>query len=110
MAYVGVAGLCRLMRRLDEIQRHAVIIVAAGMDPVLPRVVAALVPTAISVPTSVGCGVAARGRAALDALLASCAPGITLVNIGNVGERHKPCASCESFVRLAVGSRGMRVS
>jgi pyridinium-3,5-biscarboxylic acid mononucleotide synthase len=37
----------------------------------------------IAVPTSVGYGVAEGGRAALDAVLASCAPGITVCNIDN---------------------------
>jgi pyridinium-3,5-biscarboxylic acid mononucleotide synthase len=84
MADIGVAGLWRLMRRLDEIRRHAVIIIAAGMDAALPSVVAGLIAApVIAVPTSVGYGVAAGGRAALDALLASCAPGITVVNIDN---------------------------
>jgi NCAIR mutase (PurE)-related protein len=61
-----------------------VVIVAAGMDAALPSVIGGLVPGAvIAVPTSVGYGVAAGGRAALDAMLASCAPGITVVNIDN---------------------------
>jgi pyridinium-3,5-biscarboxylic acid mononucleotide synthase len=54
------------------------------MDAALPSVIAGLVPgCVIAVPTSVGYGVAAGGRAALDAILASCAPGIVTVNIDN---------------------------
>jgi NCAIR mutase (PurE)-related protein len=34
-------------------------------------------------PTSVGYGVASGGRTALDAMLASCAPGLAVVNIDN---------------------------
>ena len=84
LADVGVAGLWRLTRRRDEIRRHPVVIVAAGMDAALPSVLGGLVAGAIiAVPTSVGYGVAAGGRAALDALLASCAPGIAVVNIDN---------------------------
>jgi NCAIR mutase (PurE)-related protein len=84
IADVGVAGLWRLTRRLDEIRATPVIIVAAGMDAALPSVLAGLVPgVVIAVPTSVGYGVAAGGRAALDAILSSCAPGITVVNIDN---------------------------
>lgn len=84
VADVGVAGLWRLTRRLDELRAHPVLIVAAGMDAALPSVVGGLVAGAIiAVPTSVGYGVAAGGRAALDALLASCAPGIAVVNIDN---------------------------
>ena len=39
--------------------------------------------TAIGVPVSVGYGVRAGGRAALDGMLASCAPGLLVVNIDN---------------------------
>ena len=81
---VGVAGLWRLMRRLDEIRRLPVVIVVAGMDAALPTVLGGLVRgSIIGVPTSVGYGVAAGGRTALNAMLASCAPGITVVNIDN---------------------------
>ena len=81
---VGVAGLWRLLARVDELRRMRVVIVAAGMDAALPSVVAGLVPgVVIGVPTSVGYGVAAGGRAALHALLASCAPGLVVVNIDN---------------------------
>ena len=81
---VGVAGLWRLTDRLEEIRRHPVVIVVAGMDAALPSVLGGLVAgCVIAVPTSVGYGVAEGGRAALDAALASCAPGITVVNIDN---------------------------
>jgi pyridinium-3,5-biscarboxylic acid mononucleotide synthase len=84
IADVGVAGLWRLIRRLEEIRQHPVVIVVAGMDAALPSVVGGLVAgCVIAVPTSVGYGVAEGGRAALDAMLASCAPGITVVNIDN---------------------------
>lgn len=84
IADVGVAGLWRLLARVDELRRHAVVIVAAGMDAALPSVVAGLVgAVVIAVPTSVGYGVAAGGRAGLDAALASCAPGLAVVNIDN---------------------------
>lgn len=83
-ADVGVAGLWRLTTRLDQIRAHPILIVAAGMDAALPSVVGGLVASAlIAVPTSVGYGVAEGGRTALDAILASCAPGITVVNIDN---------------------------
>ncbi len=84
VADVGVAGLWRLTRRLDELRAHPILIVAAGMDAALPSVLGGLVAGAIiAVPTSVGYGVAAGGRAALDAILASCAPGLSVVNIDN---------------------------
>lgn len=81
---VGVAGLWRLLRRIDELRSYAVVIVVAGMDAALPSVVAGLLPgVMIGVPTSVGYGVAVGGRAGLDAMLASCAPGLTVMNIDN---------------------------
>ncbi|HYZ62941.1 MAG TPA: nickel pincer cofactor biosynthesis protein LarB [Acetobacteraceae bacterium] len=81
---VGVAGLWRLMRRADELRVMPVVIVAAGMDAALPSVIGGLVPgLVIAVPTSVGYGVASGGRAALEAALASCAPGVVVVNIDN---------------------------
>jgi NCAIR mutase (PurE)-related protein len=84
IADIGVAGIWRLMARLDEIRDMPVVINAAGMDAALPSVVAGLVPGAIiAVPTSVGYGVAAGGQTALNAILASCAPGIVTVNIDN---------------------------
>ena len=84
IADVGVAGLWRLLRRVEELRGYAVVIVAAGMDAALPSVVGGLVGgVVIAVPTSVGYGVAAGGRAALDAMLASCAPGVAVMNIDN---------------------------
>lgn len=81
---IGVAGLWRLTDRLDEIRAHPVVIVVAGMDAALASVVGGLVAgPVICVPTSVGYGVVAGGRAALDAMLASCAPGLSVCNIDN---------------------------
>jgi NCAIR mutase (PurE)-related protein len=58
--------------------------VAAGMDAALPSVLGGLLAgPIIAVPTSVGYGVAEGGHAALNAVLASCAPGIVVVNIDN---------------------------
>ena len=37
----------------------------------------------VGVPTSIGYGVATGGTAAMHAMLASCAPGIAVVNIDN---------------------------
>jgi pyridinium-3,5-biscarboxylic acid mononucleotide synthase len=84
VADVGVAGLWRLLDRIDEIRPMRVVIVVAGMEGALPSVVAGLVPGAvIALPTSVGYGVAEGGRAALHSALASCAPGVVTVNIDN---------------------------
>jgi hypothetical protein len=84
VADVGVAGLWRLMERIEEIARHPVVIVVAGMDGALASVLGGLVPGAvIAVPTSTGYGVSEAGRAALNAMLVSCAPGLTVCNIDN---------------------------
>lgn len=81
---VGVAGLWRLTSRIESIGACPVVIAVAGMDAALPTVLGGLIPALIiAVPTSVGYGVAAGGHTALHALLASCAPGIAVVNIDN---------------------------
>jgi pyridinium-3,5-biscarboxylic acid mononucleotide synthase len=81
---VGVAGLWRLLERIKEIRTFPVVIVVAGMDGALPSVVGGLVPgLVVAVPTSVGYGVAANGTAALQAALASCSPGLVVVNVDN---------------------------
>jgi pyridinium-3,5-biscarboxylic acid mononucleotide synthase len=81
---VGVAGLWRLLERLDEMAAWRAVIVVAGMEGALFSVVAGQVPgLVIAVPTSVGYGVAAGGATALNSALASCAPGVVTVNIDN---------------------------
>ncbi len=84
IADVGVAGLWRLMRRIDEIRSFDVVIAVAGMEGALFSVLAGLVAApVIAVPTSVGYGVAEGGHTALHSALASCATGIVAVNIDN---------------------------
>ena len=84
MLDVGVAGLHRLLDRLPDLAAAAVVIACAGMEGALPTVVAGLVPQpVIGVPVAVGYGVSAGGMAALNGMLASCAPGLTVVNIDN---------------------------
>lgn len=84
IADVGVAGLWRLMDRIEEIRRFRVLIGVAGMEGALFSVLAGLVTApVIAVPTSVGYGVAAGGVTALHAALASCSPGLVVVNIDN---------------------------
>ena len=81
---VGVAGLHRLMDQLPQLQQSSILIACAGMEGALPTVLAGLLPQpVIGVPVSVGYGVSAGGRAALDGMLASCAPGLVVVNIDN---------------------------
>ena len=81
---VGVAGLHRLLAQLERLEQAQVLIACAGMEGALPTVLAGLVPQpVIGVPVSVGYGVSAGGQAALHGMLASCAPGLSVVNIDN---------------------------
>jgi hypothetical protein len=84
VADVGVAGLHRLLGRLETIQKANVLVVVAGMEGALPSVVAGLVDKpVIAVPTSVGYGASFGGLAALLGMLNSCGSGVTVVNIDN---------------------------
>lgn len=86
IADVGIAGLHRLVQPLRSLTSEGVkaLIVAAGMDGALPTVIAGLVDVpVIGLPTSVGYGIASGGSAALTTMLASCAPGLAVVNIDN---------------------------
>jgi NCAIR mutase (PurE)-related protein len=80
----GVAGLHRLVDHLNTLQEANVIIAVAGMEGALPSVIGGLVDRpVIAVPTSVGYGASFGGIAALLAMLNSCAPGVSVVNIDN---------------------------
>ena len=84
MVDVGVAGLNRILARVDTLREADVIVVVAGMDAALVPVVAGLVGCPIvAVPTSVGYGAAFEGVSALLSMLNSCAPGVGVVNIDN---------------------------
>ena len=81
---VGVAGMHRLMSQLDKINKHDLIIVCAGMEGALATVIGGLLPhPIIGVPVSVGYGVSKDGMVALHSMLASCSPGIMVMNIDN---------------------------
>lgn len=81
---IGVAGVHRLLGRLDTIQSANVVIVVAGMEGALPSVVGGLVSKpVIAVPTSIGYGASFGGLAALLGMLNSCSSGVTVVNIDN---------------------------
>ncbi|HEV8645165.1 MAG TPA: nickel pincer cofactor biosynthesis protein LarB [Burkholderiales bacterium] len=81
---VGVAGLWRLLERVEEMRKMKVVIAVAGMDAALPTVIGGLVSSVvIGVPTSVGYGVATGGETALRSMLASCSPGLLVTNIDN---------------------------
>jgi NCAIR mutase (PurE)-related protein len=81
---VGVAGLHRLLAVRDRLEAADCLVVVAGMEGALPSVVGGLTGTPlVAVPTSVGYGASFGGLAALLAMLNSCAPGVTVVNIDN---------------------------
>lgn len=79
---VGVAGLHRLLHRVEDLQKASAVIVIAGMEGALPSVVGGMISAPIvAVPTSVGYGTALSGFTALFTMLTSCASGIVVVNI-----------------------------
>ena len=81
---VGVAGIHRLLAKIDILRNAKVIIVIAGMEGALASVVGGLVQKpVIAVPTSVGYGASFGGLAALLTMLNSCASGVSVVNIDN---------------------------
>jgi len=81
---VGVAGLHRLVAQRNLLSTARVFIVCAGMEGALPSVVAGMVGApVIAVPTSVGYGASFQGVTALLAMMNSCAPNVTVVNIDN---------------------------
>jgi hypothetical protein len=79
-----VAGLHRILARLEVLQKANVLVVVAGMEGALPSVVGGLVSCpVIAVPTSIGYGASFNGLAALLGMLNSCASGVSVVNIDN---------------------------
>lgn len=81
---VGVAGLHRLIQKIDVIRDANVIIVVAGMEGALPSVIGGLVPKPIiAVPTSIGYGANFHGLSSLLSMLNACSNGISVVNIDN---------------------------
>jgi NCAIR mutase (PurE)-related protein len=82
VADVGVAGLHRLLSRLEKLGGADVLVVVAGMEGALPSVVGGLVDCpVIAVPTSIGYGASFGGLAALLGMLNSCASNVVVVNI-----------------------------
>jgi pyridinium-3,5-biscarboxylic acid mononucleotide synthase len=81
---VGVAGLHRLLDKRQKLWDASAIIALAGMEGALATVIGGLVSVpVIAVPTSIGYGASFNGVAALLAMLNSCAPGVSVVNIDN---------------------------
>lgn len=80
---VGVAGVHRLLDRLDDLRATDALVVAAGREGALPTVVAGLVDApVVGLPVSVGYGAGGDGEAALLGMLQSCSP-LTVVNVDN---------------------------
>ena len=81
---VGVAGIHRLLGKLDEIKNFDIVIVCAGMEGALVTVIAGLLSQPIiAVPVSVGYGVSKDGVTALNGMLSTCSPGVSVMNIDN---------------------------
>ncbi|MBS2023875.1 MAG: nickel pincer cofactor biosynthesis protein LarB, partial [Deltaproteobacteria bacterium] len=81
---IGVSGLHRLLKRVEQLRAADALVVCAGMEGALPSVVGGLVSRpVIAVPTSVGYGASLGGVAALLAMLNSCASNVAVVNIDN---------------------------
>lgn len=81
---VGVAGIHRLMNRIDEIRQATVVIAIAGMEGALASVIGGLVKApVIAVPTSIGYGANFEGLSALLSMINSCSSGVSVVNIDN---------------------------
>ncbi len=104
---VGVAGIQRLLTEAPGFAELHALVVVAGMEAALAPVVAGLVPCpVIAVPTSTGYGASFRGLAALLALLNSCSPGVTVVNIDNgFGAGYAAALAVAHFRRLDSDSR-----
>ncbi len=104
------AGIASLKRSIDAVKKVLsekvdVIVVAAGMEGMLPSIVASLVDVlVIGLPTSVGYGLGGEGISALYSMLQSCSPGIVVVNINNsVGAAYAAIAVAN---RAAIGRSG----
>jgi NCAIR mutase (PurE)-related protein len=85
-ADLGVAGLHRFLGPLASILEWGadVMVVAAGMDGVLPGLISGLIDVpVIGLPVSTGYGRGGAGEAALNTMLQSCSTGLVVVNIDN---------------------------
>lgn len=105
---VGVAGVHRVLARVEELRSGNCVIVVAGMEGALPSVVGGLVDVpVIAVPTSVGYGASFGGLSALLGMLNSCASGVTVVNIDNgFGAAYAAC-QIERMVMRGVRGPGI---
>ena len=103
---LGVSGLHRLLAEREKLREATVVVVVAGMEGALPSVVGGLVDApVIAVPTSIGYGANFGGLTAMLAMMNSCAPGVTVVNIDNgFGAGCAAAAICRAVRRAATKS------
>ena len=82
---VGVAGIHRLFAEMPTIAKAEVVVVVAGMEGALASVVGGTGARAghRGADERIGYGSSFDGLAALLAMLNSCAPGVSVVNIDN---------------------------
>ncbi|MCQ2981775.1 MAG: nickel pincer cofactor biosynthesis protein LarB [Treponemataceae bacterium] len=81
---MGVAGIHRILSRVDDLNSANCVVAIAGMEGALATVIGGLVSVpVIAVPTSVGYGASFHGLSALLTMLNSCANGVSTVNIDN---------------------------
>ncbi|EDY84830.1 hypothetical protein VDG1235_4463 [Verrucomicrobiia bacterium DG1235] len=81
---IGIAGIHRLLGKVEQLKRFKVLIVVAGFEGALPTAVGGLLSQPIiAVPASIGYGVSEGGHVALNTMLSTCANGISVVNIDN---------------------------
>ena len=101
----GVAGLWRIEAALPEINACDAVICAAGLDAALASVLGGLTMRPLfAVPTSIGYGIAQGGETALRSMLASCAPGVAVLNIDSTATAQH--ARPPEFWRLFIRRRG----
>lgn len=81
---VGVAGIHRLLSKMEEVSKANCVVAVAGMEGALPGVIAGMIDKpVIAVPTSIGYGANFEGLSSLLTMLNSCAEGVSVVNIDN---------------------------
>ncbi|MDX2198567.1 MAG: nickel pincer cofactor biosynthesis protein LarB [Phycisphaerae bacterium] len=99
----GVAGLHRLLSRIEQIRTADVVLAIAGMEGALPSVVGGLVSSpVIAVPTSIGVGAHFQGLTPLLTMLNSCAAGVSVVNVDNgFGAAYQAAMICRALDRAA---------
>lgn len=102
---IGASGMHRPLLGLKKAKDADLLVVFAGMDGVLPTLIASLTDLpVIAVPTPVGYGHGGQGEAALSTMLQCCVPGVLVLNIGNsVGAAAAAVRILKSFRRREGG-------